>query len=202
MRLLKCLLVFLIVNNYAMAAVPLTEKASDQSISPPSSDKAQIIFLNPSNSIAGAFPTGIYEVKDNERVFMVMLGSKMKFVADVEPGKHLFMSQMGAVAHFMDADVEAGKRYYVLLRFIYAHGFQLRPIRNSGQPEYNINTPKVSSWLKDCVLVKKAADSEVWYEKHKDITDKAQATYMKEWLEKDAEQRSQLTLNKDDSIDK
>jgi hypothetical protein len=132
---------------------------------------------------------------------MGMLGSKMKLVQNVDPGEHLLMS-MGMVAHFMDADVEAGKRYYVLLRFLYGRGFQLRPIRNSGGSEFSVTNPKFNSWLMDCSIVEKTADADSWYAKYKDQVDKTQAHYLVEWQGKSSNQRDELTLRKEDAIAK
>ena len=64
-----------------------------------------------------------------------------KSVQLVAPGHHVVREQPSggaATAHIMEADVAAGKRYYVLLRFIYARGMQLRPIRRTGPSEFSV----------------------------------------------------------------
>jgi hypothetical protein len=73
-----------------------------------------------------------------------MLGSKVNIVQNVDPGKHLFIAHTVSFSHFLEADVEAGKRYYVLLRFIYGRGMQLRPIRTSGDSEFSVNRSSIS----------------------------------------------------------
>ena len=56
-----------------------------------------------------------------------------------------------AITQFLDATVEAGHRYYVLARFIYGHGFQLRPLRPSAPAttEFSTANPKFKEWLAD-----------------------------------------------------
>jgi hypothetical protein len=196
---------FIVVFALAIAGcagVPLVLDSAEQIAPPPPSDKAQIIFLNPSNSIAGAFLTGVYDLKNNDKEFLGMLGSKMKIVQNVAPGKHLLMAHTVSYTHFLNADVEAGKRYYVLLRFIYGRGMQLRPIRVSGDSEFSATNPKFEGWKSDTKFVLKTPGSDTWYAQNKNAIDEAQAKGWADWEKKTPEQRSELSLNKMDYMEK
>lgn len=202
MKAIKALVVVAMFGIAGCASTPLVIDSTDQALAPPPANKAQIVFLNPSNSIGGAFLTGVYDVKNSDKEFLGMLGSKMKVVQNVEPGKHLFMAHTIAYAHFLDADVQAGKRYYVLLRFIYGRGLQLRPIRNSGGSEFSVNNPKFAEWNSESKFVVKTPDADAWYTKYKNAVDDAQTKGWADWQQKTPEQKVELTLNKEDHIEK
>ncbi|OAI53421.1 hypothetical protein AYO46_03535 [Betaproteobacteria bacterium SCGC AG-212-J23] len=180
---------------------PFFTAAPDQIVPAPRADKAQIVFLNPSNSISGAFLAQLYEVKDGNREFLGALGPKTKMVVNVDAGSHLFMLNQAGLGQFVQANVDAGKRYYVMTRFIYGRGLQLRPVRPAGgDPEFTIGNPRFREWVAESQLVTKTADADAFVEKYKDRIDEAYQRGWKEWEEKRPDQRAQLTLNPEDSI--
>jgi len=116
MRVLRSLVIVVLLLVAGCAGDPLIEKATDQALPPPPADKAQIVFLNPTNSISGALLSVLFDITDpNHREFLGMSGPKSKLAVAVAPGKHMLMSETGAMGHAMSADVEAGKRYYVVV---------------------------------------------------------------------------------------
>lgn len=182
---------------------PMISPTEDQTLPAPPADKAQIVFLNPNNAVAAAFLTGLYDVKGDEKEFYGMLGSKTKLIQNVAPGHHLFMGHtMLANAHFLEANVEAGKRYYVLLRFVYGRGLQLRPLRVAAGSEFSIENPLFNEWNTGSSFVVKTADADAWYAKYKSVVDEAQTKGWAEWQGKNDAQKAELTLNKDDATDK
>jgi hypothetical protein len=180
---------------------PQFVEAANQSLPPPPPDKAQIVFLEPINSIQGLFPVGIFEVNGNDRTLLATTGAHSKVALLFTPGRHLLMAnQSGMVAHFLEANVEAGKRYYVLLRFIYANGFQLRPLRVSGSSDYSIMNKDFPSWISSTRFVEKTRDSDEFFEKNKDAVAKSQADGLQKWLAKTPQERAELTLNPEDAV--
>lgn len=201
MNLLRSILLVSALTLGGCAGAPLIMNSPSQELPAPQPDKAQIVFLNPAGSIAGAFLAGIYEIKKDQREFYGMVGSKNKLFINVDPGQHLFMSNSIGVAHFLDANVDAGKRYYVLLRFVYGRGLQLRPIRPVGNDEFSASNPQFESWKKDASFVVKTPEADAWYAKYKqDFVDKGQEKGWAEWQAKTPEQRAELTLNRNDSF--
>jgi hypothetical protein len=180
---------------------PLFVQSVDQSLQPPPADKAQIIFLEPINSIQGLFPVGVFEVEGDNRTLLATTGAHSKAVVLVTPGHHIFMANhSGMIAHFLDANVEPGKRYYVLLRFIYAHGFQLRPIRPSGASDYSVANKKFPAWISETHFVDKTSESDVFFEKINATVVKSQAAGWTDWLAKSPSERAELTLIPQDAI--
>jgi hypothetical protein len=196
-------LALLAVSGTTMAKKPppLFVPSADQSLPAPPADKAQIVFLEPINSIQGLFPVGLYEVDGENHVLIAITGAHSKAAVLVAPGHHVFMANQSAmIAHFLDANVEAGKRYYVLVRFIYAHGFQLRPIRPSGPSDFTVANKDYASWNATTHFVEKTGDGDAFFEKYDDKIVKTQAVGWTDWLAKTPEERAELTLNPQDVI--
>jgi len=176
-------------------------EAPNQVLAPPPADKAQIVFLEPINSIQGLFPVGIFEVEGDNRTLLATTGAHSKVAVLFTPGKHILMANHSAgKAHFLEANVEAGKRYYVLLRFIYSQGFQLRPIRASGTSDYSVTNKDFAKWNSETRFVEKTADSDAFFAEHKDMLIKSTAEGWKAWQEKTPQERADLTLNPQDAI--
>jgi len=178
---------------------PLLVESPVQTLAPPPADKAQIVFLEPINAIQGLFPTGVFELKDGQRELLAILSSHGKTAQLVAPGHHVFMTYSGA-CHVMEADVEAGKRYYVLLRFIYANGMQLRPIRATAGSDFSVANPDFAEWTSITHFVDTTADGTAQYAKWTASVDKCQADALASWQKKSPKEHAELTLNKEDVV--
>jgi len=204
LRSLSTLAAFVILAGCASGPPPAPLFAdANVTLAPPPADKAQIIFLDPINAIQGMFPTGLYEVNGTERTLLAELASHTKSVQLVTPGHHVFASNMGGgTAHIMEADVAAGKRYYVLLRFIYAQGMQLRPIRPTGPSDYSVANKDFAEWVSITHYVEKTPAADEHDKKFSAGFAKAQADGLAEWAKKNPTQRAELTLNVGDAIER
>jgi hypothetical protein len=176
------------VPNYVLAAPP--------------ADQAQIVFVEPINKIQGLFPVAIYELNGDQRSMLAVSWWKGKTVALLPPGKHMLFATPGGLGHIMEANVEAGKRYYVLLRFIYANGFQMRPLRTSGTSEYRITSPDFPKWIKESRWVEKTPDAEPFFaaERVQKAMDTGQQNAMNNWQAKTAAEAAELTLTPADAV--
>jgi len=199
-------LVFLsliILSGFGCATAPkLVNDQVSQIVKAVPAEKSQLIFLNPSNSIAGAFFSEVYSLEGSQRELLGMAGSKMKIVVDVEPGDHMFMARTGLRSHFMKAQgLEAGKRYYVLMRFIYGAGMQLRPIRNGGGSDYSSSNTDFESWKSSTKIVELLPTSKKYVEENfKKYVEESYKKYWQEWQEKSDVQRVELTLTAKDAL--
>jgi hypothetical protein len=176
---------------------PFVAESPNYVLAAPPADQAQIVFVEPINKIQGMFPMPIYSITDDKRTLLAVSWWKGKSVALLPPGKHLLF----APNHIMEANIEAGKRYYVLLRFIYAQGFQLRPIRTSGTSEFRTTSPNFPKWLKETRWVEKTPEGEAYFsETVKDNIDNGQQAAMNNWQAKTAAEVAELTLNPEDAV--
>lgn len=168
------------------------------SIPAPPADQAQIIFLEPINKIQGLFPVGIFRIEGEQRTLLNVSSWRSKSLITLPPGKHMLASGHGW--HYLEANVEAGKRYYVLLRFIYGNGMQLRPVRASGTSEYRVNGPDFAKWIKATHrFVEKSSDADAYFAAFEDAMDQAQLKGLENWQAKSAAEAAELTLNVEDA---
>jgi len=171
---------------------------------PPPADKAQLIFLEPINKIQGGFPVVIYELRGDERMLLAVTGAQSKTILNFEPGHHTLMSTIGwggFKAHLLDATVEAGKRYYVLIRFVYGDGFQLRPIRPSGTSDFRMDGADYPNWQSVTRYVETTPTGFAWLDKEKFQKNlgKLQPNARAAWDARTDEERAQLTLTPADA---
>lgn len=179
---------------------PLNYVEATTTLSAPPADKAQVIFLQPKNLFLEHASVAVYDITGTDMTLLSMLPTHAKSVHLVTPGTHRFMAAYGAHNYVMDANVEAGKRYYVVARFIYGMGFQLRPIRTSGRAGYSIENPDFAEWVSKTRFVEKSPAADLLDAKYKEGNEKVKNAAIDVFLKKTPEQRAELTLNKDDAI--
>ena len=195
---LLCVLIPLTLQAKDPPPQPFLE-VPDFTIPAPSADQAQIVFLEPINKIQGLFPVGIFLAEGEQWKLVNVSSWRSKSILNLTPGKHLLYSAHGG--HFMEANVAAGKRYYVLLRFIYANGLQLRPIRPSGNSPYRVDGPDFAKWMKTTNrFVKMSPDAETYFGSFNEATALAQAKALENWRAKTPAEVAELTLNEDDAV--
>ena len=180
---------------------PVVVEVPGYVLAAPPADQAQIVFVEPINKIQGLFPIAIYELNGDNRTMLAVSWWKGKTVALLPPGKHVLFATPGGLGHIMEANVEAGKRYYVLLHFIYANGFQMRPLRTSGDSEYRTTSPDFAKWIKETRWVEKTADAEAFFaaERIQAAMNTGQQNAMNNWQAKTAAEAAELTLTPADA---
>lgn len=200
MRSLLAACSFLLLAGCIETPPPFFNAAPDQTLPAPRADRAQIVFLHPGGGILGLLGH-VFELNGEQRDYIGTLGPKTKLVHDAAPGRHMFMSNSVGFGHILEANVDAGKRYYVLLRYVHGRGYQLRPVRNAGgDPEFTTGNPQFRQWLTESQVIAPSADAAAFQTKHKSFHDDSYARGWKEWQEKRPDQRAELTLNREDSI--
>jgi hypothetical protein len=192
-----CLLFPLAVRAADPPPPPFVE-VPDFTLPAPPADQAQIVFLEPINKIQGMFPAGIFVIEGEQRRLVNVTSWRSKSVINLPPGKHLLLSSH--VGHLMEANVAAGKRYYVLLRFIYANGLQLRPVRPTGTSEYRMDGPHFPKWMKQTNRwVRQSPEAEAYFETFKVGVEKALQKALADWKTKTPAEIAELTLNVEDA---
>jgi len=200
---------FVLIFLSGCAGTPWVVEKKDQTMPPVSSDKAQIIFLKPSKAyLASIFLPNVYEVADDNFTHLGMIGSTNKIVHNVKPGKTRFFALVGQMGHILDAELQAGKQYYVILRYLHGGGFQLRPVRPANVPkvpdaaEFRDNDPEFDTWVAEARFVEKTPEGNESYTKYytNEVIKKAYQHALAGWNKKTPAEKSQLTLNKSDNI--
>jgi hypothetical protein len=197
-------LAFLALSTPVFAEDPqFVVDAASQVLAPPPADKAQIVILEPINKLQGGIPVGIWSLKGDERTLIAVTTHHSKAHLLFDPGQHRLMAtNMLGKVHFLDANVEAGKRYYVLLRFVYNEGFQLRPIRTTATSDFNMVGADWNGWIAETPrVVEKGPASDVHFAKERvnKRLDKLYAKAVDAWNARTDAERAELTLTSADA---
>lgn len=166
---------------------------------PPSRDIAQIVFLSPGAVPAAASANALYQLDGGHRLLLAALAAHTGSLQVVTPGHHVFMV-FGRDAHLLEADVEGGARYYVLLRAEGGANLVPLPVRMTEDAEITNRSAASGQWLADSQMVAKTPAADVWFANKAAQVDAAQAAAMADWLRKSATGRAALTLGKDDAV--
>lgn len=164
-------------------------------------DEALVVFMRPSN-YGGGIQSSVYEVEGNGNRFIGIVSANTKIGHLVAPGDHLFMV-IGENADFVNATVEAGKTYYVLVSprmGVWKARFSLLPIHNDSAAKYSLHSADFLEWQRGTRWVETTAAAESWYQEHKADIAAKQADYMLKWNEASAEQKAELTVHAKDGV--
>ena len=166
---------------------------------PPGRDVAQIVFLSPAAVPTVANANALYELEGGRRVLVAALAAHTGSLQVVTPGHHVFMA-VGRDAHLLEADVEGGARYYVLLRAEGSANLVPLPMRMTEGAEITNRSAESGQWLADTQMVAKTPAADVWFANKAAQVDAAQAAAVAAWQRKSATERAALTLGKDDAV--
>lgn len=142
-RCLTLLLVIIAAFSFSCAKPLFTVLPNDSfAIRDTNTETARIVFLRPTEGILSAYHIGIYD--GNELIGI--LPSTSYFAYNAQPGKHVFGSLYFFATDFLEADIEAGKTYYVFCglydSFIGGARCKMTAIKKGSE-----NMRKVSGWF-------------------------------------------------------
>ncbi len=118
--------------------------------------KAVIVFYRPLSFRGSAIFSPVFDITDGHPAILGLLITGQKLAYPVPPGKRRFMV-VSETADFVDAEVLAGKTYYVMVQTRIGHRrarFSLLPVSalsaepkdGLGQSEWVENTPETIAW--------------------------------------------------------
>lgn len=142
----------------------------------PSPDKATVVFLRPAFT-GYAITAAVYE--DDRFAGIVMRNARL--TVELSPGQHRFMV-ISEAADFLDADVEAGKEYFVKVAprmGVWRARFSLYPITPTGGEWKDL-----PEWLADSYPVAVNAEGEEWARENASSVREKHDSYLPEWLER------------------
>ena len=134
-----------------MREVPATQRIDTT----PPAGKAAVVFMRPSHA---GYTASVFELKKDTNVFAghVIAFKKLLYVTD--PGTTRFIVS-GQGADFMDAELEAGRTYYVLVTPGTGTGFSLRPVTRADDRNFK-------RWFDDCAWIQNGPEAETWAKEH------------------------------------
>jgi hypothetical protein len=165
--------------------------AAGPEFEPPPPDKAQIIFFVPGNLPVASSANGLFDLAGTRPSLIGVLAAHTGSIQMVSPGHHIFMTY-GRVAHLMEADLRAGARYFVVMRYAGPGGLQPMPVRATEHDA-------VTMWTFDFDLVGKTPLADEWFAKMSPRVSAALTTALSAWRQKSDAERAALTLNSEDA---
>jgi len=144
---------------------------------PAPADKAVVVFLRPEFK-GYAISAAVYE----DDAFLGIVMRHARLVHEASPGMHRYMV-VSEAADFLDADLEAGKTYFVAVRprmGAWRARFSLEPITPSSGRWSNL-----TKWLDDSYVVTTNAAGEQWARDNQASVTAKRDKYLRAWLAKD-----------------
>lgn len=196
--------VFLAVLAFAPAAYAKDPQMvrSDQQNPVPEEGKAMVVFMRPS-SYGGLIAASVYVAPDSETRFLGVIRPKQKVAVQMDPGTHRFMV-IAENADFLDATLEAGKTYYVLISprmGVWKARFSLFPLHRTGTDEYNLQSADFRKWVEKTEYVEIAPAGQRWYDENKANIDEKKVDYLAKWNKMAEKDRAELVLHAEDGVD-
>lgn len=143
----------------------------------PPSGKASIVFMRPS-TLGYAIASSVFEMRDGRDVFLGHVPAKRKLVHHADPGPVRFMV-VSEAADFLQAELEAGRTYYVLVtpRFgVWRARFSLRPVTSS-----ELGGTEFREWFDECVWVEATDEARDWARRSAASVAEKKKEYLRKW---------------------
>jgi hypothetical protein len=196
---LFALLLMLVTGAAEARSKRMAEAAQQQPT--PAAGQALIVFVR-SSFVGSAVQATVYEVDGDGQRFLGIVSNKTRVATSVAPGTHRFMV-VGESADFLDAQVEAGKTYHVLVSprmGAWKARFSLLPVRTDAKAEHNVHSDEFAKWISKSTLVEIAPEAEAWYAENRDSVDKKRRKYQPKWESKSDADKAERTLRASDGV--
>lgn len=135
-----------------------------EGLSAPPPGKALVVFMRPS-AYGALIKATVYDITGDQESFIGVVKHDYKIAYVADPGERLFMV-LGENVDFMDAKLDAGKTYYVLVSpriGAWKARFSLRPVRNDATSEYNTQSAEFAKWQQETKWVRRTSVADAWY---------------------------------------
>ena len=166
---------------------------------PPTRDMAQIVFLSPADVPTQVDANALYSLDGGHRTLIAVLAGHTGSFQQMTPGHHVFMT-FGRSGHLLEANVEGGCRYYVLLRADGDGDLVPLPMRMTEDAEITNRSPASSQWIVDSTMVEKTPAADIAFAKKSLQVDAAQADALATWQRKTPQARASMTLDPADAV--
>ena len=167
------------------------------------SGKARIVVLRPS-MLGWPVAAPVWRVADDgksqELMGIASYGASFDYFA--EPGKHTFFVT-SETADFMQADVVAGKTYYIVATprmGVWKARFSLRPIQKDPGMPFNFGQAESQKWIKEARPIAMKDSAKAWATEHQAEIDKLRDEVYPAWQKKSTEEKAQLTMKPEDGV--
>jgi hypothetical protein len=150
--------------------------------------------------VGGAIQASVYDVTGGKTTFGGIVSTKTRVSMHVPAGEHLFMV-VAENADFMNATLDAGKSYYVLVKprmGMWKARFSLIPIHRDPSAKYNLDSADFTKWKSASQPVEKTPAADAWYAQHHADIEAKRLDYMQKWDRMLPQDKAVLTLHAED----
>ncbi|CAH0990968.1 hypothetical protein SIN8267_01069 [Sinobacterium norvegicum] len=166
-----------------------TEK--NTTLTAPPADMAQIVFVRPSQGVLQQSDVELYRIS-RERIPVAPIESGSKFSLDITPGHYYFMAYQNKTANFIEANVIAGRRYFVLIDAANSKSSQLMPLSQQRYSALNYQQLPLTTTAE--------IEQPQWFKKNQGKVKKSQIVYWQQWQMLDSNSRKALKVSKNSGI--
>lgn len=194
------LLLLLLCPAPGWAKSDFMQPAAEQNPTP-EPGKALVVFLR-SSFYGFIYSATVYDAPDDATRFLGAVENKTKLAVQMEPGKHRFMV-VAENADFLDAELDAGKTYYVLVSprpGAFKMRFSLMPVLNRADAKYSLLGAEFKQWMSETRFVARTPAADAWYRDNQDSVAGKKAKYLVKWNEMLPQDRAELVLHGEDGI--
>lgn len=143
----------------------------------PEAGKAMVVFIRPAGYGNGV-ASSLYEIENARPRILGIMYYNERMAMQFAPGAHRFMAH-GSNSTFLDADLQAGKTYYVFVRSEVGRwkaSFALVPLRSAEGGDLSVHSPHFRKWMSRAQWMAKTSQADVWFAAHEaELTSDMQA---------------------------
>ena len=143
----------------------------------PAADKAAVVFLRPSD-LGWAIGSSVFELRPDQDRFIGIVSAHKKLVYYVQPG-HVRFLVISEATDFIQADLDAGKTYYVLVTpriGLWKARFSLRPVESR-----ELDGAEFKGWFEKCVWIDTTDDVREWARRNWSDVQNKKIEYLQKW---------------------
>ncbi len=198
MRMIHALLLLATLVLGGCASNPM-QVAPDQKLAAPTSQTAQVVFMR-SSFVGSAINASVYDVTNDELVFIGIMANGTKLSHQVPPGKRRFMV-VSEAADFMEADLAPGLTYYGMVTprmGAWKARFSLWPIKKEAPAEFHQGMADFKTWREGTQLVGMTPAAQQWFAANRADIEAKRKEYLVVWQRKSPKELQERTLSRTD----
>lgn len=196
------MLLAVLATPIAVAAIknPIMRAATEQDPKP-AEGKAMVVFLRPSG-YGNIVAASLFLAPDDALMPLAVIYHHEKYAVQIDPGTHRFMVN-GSKVMFLDAELEAGKTYYVQLRSEIGPGkakFSLIPMHAEPVSMDSVRSRKFTEAFQRAEWIEHAPALDEWFAKHRVELEQRKADALTLWLDSEWKEAPRRKLGPEHAV--
>lgn len=169
----------------------------------PAEGKAMVVFVRPSG-YGNVVAASLFLAPESALIPLGVMYHNEKYAVQLDPGFHRFMVN-GSFVRFLDAELEAGKTYHVLVRSEVGRWkakFSLIPIRTAEGGTNSIHSAKFKEWMTRAEWIEKSPAADAWFEQYRAEIEPRKIEGLALWLDPEWDEEPRRKLGPEHAVSK